>query len=81
MPEWFTPEITVIQNLRDNCKRRKQWSDFKRYRNKVRQLIRAAKRKYFSDTIANTKDSKTIWQHLRSATNTKKSHLTVSQTS
>ena len=72
MPEWFTPEITVIQNLRDNCKRRKQWSDFKRYRNKVRQLIRAAKRKYFSDTIANTKDSKTIWQHLRSATNTKK---------
>ena len=38
----------------------------KRYRNKTRQLIRTAKRKYFSDSISNSKDSKFIWRHLRS---------------
>ena len=72
LPQWFTPEITHIQRLRDNSKRLKQWSDFKKYRNKARQLISSAKRKYFSDAISNNKDSKFIWQHLRSVNANKK---------
>ena len=60
LPEWFSPELTHMQRLRDESKRQKQWSDFKRYRNKTRQLIRTAKRKYFSDSISNSKDSKFI---------------------
>ena len=66
LPEWYTPEITLTQRLRDNSKRRKQWSEYKHYRNKTRDLIRSAKRKYFSESIINTKDSKFIWKHLRS---------------
>ena len=72
LPEWYTPEIAQIQRLRDNCKRRKQWSDFKRYRNKARHLIRSAKRKYFTDLIISSKDSKFIWRHLRSVNNNTK---------
>ena len=42
-----------------------------RYRNKTRQLIRAAKRKFFSDSISDSKDSKLLWQHLRSVSSNK----------
>ena len=47
MPDWFTPDIIQMQSLRDKTKRLKQWSDHRKYRNKTKQLIRQAKRKYF----------------------------------
>lgn len=72
LPEWYTPEIAEIERLRDNYKRQKQWSDFKRYRNKARHLIRSAKRKYFTDSITSSKDAKFIWRHLRSVNNNTK---------
>ena len=50
----------------------KSWSDYKRYRNKTRQLIRAAKRRYFSDSISDSKDSKFSWRHLRSLSGNKR---------
>lgn len=65
MPEWFTPDITRMQALRDKCKRLKQWGDYKKYRNKTKHLIRQAKRKYFSNCINKSKDTKSIWKHLR----------------
>ena len=72
LPEWFSPDITHMQRLRDDSKRKKNWSDFKRYRNKTRQLIRAAKRKYFSDSISDSKDSKFLWRHLRAVSGNKR---------
>ncbi|MCG8048030.1 MAG: reverse transcriptase domain-containing protein, partial [Candidatus Thiodiazotropha endolucinida] len=69
LPDWNTPEITLMQKQRDISKRLKQWEDYRKYRNKTRQLIRQAKRKYFSESIANTKDVKHIWKHLRSVNN------------
>ena len=77
LPAWFTPEISLMQTLRDSSKRQKQWSDYKRYRNKTATLIRSAKRKYFSDSINNSKNSKFIWQHLRSVDNKKTSSNTL----
>ena len=68
-PNWFTPDITYMQNLRDKSKRLKQWSDYKRYRNKTKQLIRQAKRNYFSNCINNSKDTRSIWKHLRNVNN------------
>ena len=65
MPYWFTPDIRQMQKLRDNCKRKKQWTEYKMYRNKTRQLIRASKRKHFSESISKSKDTKHIWAHLR----------------
>ena len=65
LPDWFSPDIRNMQKLRDISKRLKQWPEYRMYRNKTRQLIRASKRKYFSDSISKSKDSKHIWAHLR----------------
>ena len=35
LPAWFTPEISLMQTLRDSCKRRKQWSDNKYWKKKL----------------------------------------------
>lgn len=65
LPDWHTPEISQVRKMRDNCKRKKQWADYKMYRNKTKDLIRKAKRKHFSNSVTNFKDTKTIWKHLR----------------
>ena len=69
LPDWFTPDIIQMQYLRDKTKRLKQWSDHRKYRNKTKQLIRQAKRKYFSKSITNSKDTKSLWKHLRDVNN------------
>ena len=55
--------------MRDNCKRRKLWSAYKKYRNRAKQLIRVAKRNYFTGSVMNSKDTRTIWQHFRKVNN------------
>ena len=60
-----------MQKQRDNSTTLKQCTDYKMLRNKNIQLIRQAKRKYFSDSVKNSKDSKTIWNHLRAVNNKK----------
>ena len=67
LPDWFTPEISNLQKLRDKSKRHKMWSDYRRYRNQIKFLIRKAKRNFFTDSVTNTKDPKFIWKHLRAA--------------
>ena len=67
LSDWFNQDIVKMQTLRDTCKRLKQWTEYKKYRNKILQLIRAAKCKYFSESVANSKDTKHIWAHLRTA--------------
>ena len=69
MPEWFTPDIRDARKLRDHYKRSKNWSKFKEYRNKTRNLIRAAKKAHFSESIAFQKDTRKIWKHFRSLNN------------
>ena len=58
LPDWFNPQIIETQWLRGECKQHNQWAEYRKYRNKTRQLIRAAKRKYFSESIYNSKDTK-----------------------
>ena len=65
LPDWFTPEISLNRKLRYNCKQRQQWDDYRKYRNKTRPLIRTVKRKYFSESISKSTDTKHIWAHLR----------------
>ena len=72
VPECFIPEFTQMQKLRDKSKRLKQWADYKRYRHKTRQLIRSVKRKYFSESVENSKDTKFIWKHLQYVSNNEK---------
>ena len=69
LPEWYNDEIAFARKQSDNYKRRKSWSEFKKYRNKVKKLIRSAKRKCFTDSVTNSKDTRTIWQHFRKVNN------------
>ena len=69
LPEWYNEDIALARRKRDNFKRRKLWSDYKIFRNKTRDLIRKAKGKHFSNTVINSKDTKTIWQHFRKVNN------------
>ena len=51
--------------MRDNFKRVKNWSQYKKFRYKTRDLICKAKQKHFSESIS----SQTLWIHFRSLTN------------
>ena len=68
LPEWCTPEIVAARRTRDSFKKDKNWSQYKKFRNKTQNLIRKAKRNHFSESIATQKDTKTIWKHFRSYT-------------
>ena len=65
LPDWITQEIMEARRMRDNSKCDNNWADYKRYRNKTKNLIRKAKRKYFSESAKNLKDAKAICQYLR----------------
>ena len=62
-----------MQNRRDTSKRLKRWDDNRKFRNKTRQLIKQAKRKYFSESVNNCKDTKVILKPLRTVTTGSKS--------
>ena len=69
LPDWFTSNILNARRTRDYYKIAKNWSQYKLYRNKTRDLIRKAKRRHFSESIESNKDSRTLWKHFRSVTN------------
>ena len=69
LPQWHNQDIALARRKRDSFKRRKLWPEYKIFRNKTKDLIRKAKRKHFSDTVINSKDTKTIWQHFRKINN------------
>lgn len=63
LPEWYTSEIGQARIARDKYKRLKQWTEYKCFRNKTRNLIKSAKRKHFTTSVENLKDTKTLWRH------------------
>ena len=62
-----------MQKRRDTSKCLKRCDDYRNFRNKTRQLIKQAKRKYFSESANNCKDTKVIWKHQHTVTNGSKS--------
>ena len=38
LPEWYNDDIAFARKQRDNYKRRKSWSQFKKYRNRVKKI-------------------------------------------
>ena len=64
LPAWYVPEIGEARKLRDKYKHLKNWPEYKKYRNKTRNLIRDAKHKHFTDSIETSKSTCSIWKHL-----------------
>ena len=73
LPDWYNDEIALTRKKRDACKQRQSWAEYKKYRNKTKDLIRKAKRKHFSDSVTQSKDTRAIWQHFRKINNNDKS--------
>lgn len=65
LPAWYTPENGEVRKTRNNFKRLKQWSKYKKFRNKAKNLILKAKQNHFTDAVENSKDTSLIWKHLR----------------
>lgn len=70
MPVWFNAVITKARKNRDLNKKRKNWPEYKKFRNLTKSLIRKAKRNHFSASVTNHKDTKLIWQQIKSVQNT-----------
>ena len=64
LPVWYVPEIGEARKLRDKFKWLSEWSEYKKYRNKTKNLIRNAKRKYFADSVESLKNTSIIWKDL-----------------
>ena len=64
-PKWISPEINEARYKRDSFHKLKDMDSFKVWRNKVRSLIRNAKRKYYSDAIAQIKNTTDIWKYMK----------------
>ena len=64
LPAWYVPEIGEARKLRDKHKHNNEWSEYKKYRNKTRTLIRNAKCKHFTNSSETSKSTSSIWKHL-----------------
>ena len=71
LPKWYNIDIAQARQQRDYNKRKQNWAEYKRYRNLTKNIhrIRNAKRKHFSEKVTDHRDTKTIWQHIRSVKN------------
>ena len=47
LPLWLTRDVITAMAVRDRLKKEKRFEDFKKQRNKVKSLVRSAKKSYF----------------------------------
>ena len=62
LPQWLSPDIITAMKTRDKLKKEKKFEDYKRQRNKVTNLVRAAKKAYFEKLINHNKDTSSLWR-------------------
>ena len=48
--------------IRDRLKKEKKFDDFKKQRNRVKGLVRSAKKAYFDKLVETDKSTSTIWK-------------------
>ena len=72
LPPWLTRDVITAMAVRDRRKKEKGFEDFKKQRNKVKSLVRSAKKSYFDKLIELDKSTSTIWKAINEITN--KSH-------
>ena len=68
LPPWLTIDIRSAMALRDKLKKEKKFDEYKKQRNLVKYLVRAAKKSYFNKMIENNKDTASLWRALNSVT-------------
>ncbi|WP_419598339.1 reverse transcriptase domain-containing protein [Thiolapillus sp.] len=68
LPQWLSPDIITAMKTRNKLKKEKKFEDYKRQRNKVTNLVRAAKKAYFEKLINHNKDTSSLWRAMNEIT-------------
>ena len=69
IPAWLNPDIIKAMRLRDQFKKEKNTTEFKKHRNLVNVMVKNAKKDYFNNLVQNNKDTATIWKAINKLTN------------
>ncbi len=77
LPPWLTTEIKEAMSHRDTLKSNKSHEEYKKARNKVKNMVRNAKRAYFNKLINNQKNTSTIWRALNAFTKKSSTHTDI----
>ena len=62
IPQWITKEIKLAMKYRDDLKAAKDFNQYKKQRNYVKNLIKKAKKTYFQDMINKNTDISEVWR-------------------
>ena len=62
LPSWMTEDIINAMSLRDFYKQNNMKQDFKKQRNKVKNMQTKAKKKYFNSLLEDEKSVSTLWR-------------------
>ena len=68
LPQWLSTDIIKAMKTRNKFKQEKKFEDYKKQRNKVINLVRAAKRAYFEKLINHNKDTSSLWHAMNEIT-------------
>ena len=64
LPQWLTPDIIKAMAERDKLKKSKLFPEYKKMRNKIKNLVRNSKRALFNKLIEKNKDTTHLWRAL-----------------
>ena len=62
MPPWLSQEIINAMALRDKLKKEKSFTEYKKMRNKVKSMVRLAKKSLFDKMIKDNRDVSSLWK-------------------
>ena len=69
LPPWLTKDVIGAMAIRDRLKKEKKFDDFKKQRNRVKSLVRSAKKAYFDKLVETDKSTSMIWKAINEITN------------
>ena len=68
-PPSYNPDIAQARIYRDMNKKLRNWAKYRKYGNLTKSLIRKAKRSHFTASVTDNKDTKLLWQQMKSVQN------------
>lgn len=64
-PDWYSEEIKHARKTRDLFHAKKDWNNYKVWRNNTIKLIEQVKTKFYNNAIKEKSDSKLLWKHIK----------------
>ena len=64
-PKWLSNEIASLRSKRDFYHKKKDFDNYKLFRNKLTSKLRSCKTEYFSKAVESGKSTSELWKHLK----------------